>query len=753
MTVQVQANSSDALRVYPDSKINITLTSSKTSAGETRAANYDAYVYDVDPAAAEKSREAVPDAPLTEIEKEQLFDVYLELGKDNPLWEDIETLLSEELVGNDRTNFLAVLSEADELLIGDFLGQVEKLEGETRSLYLSTALRNGPGQDLENFIDAVDGILGNQLEDFLTAADNLGRSVDSIKAGELQNFIAAVAETPEALDGLLEKMSVLDEEDRALFLEAAANAGGELERLIDTTDLLAGSDLTRFLENAATAGEGLTNLLTLTNKLTGDERSDFLRFTHNLEDGNAENFLTATQGDDKTLPGLMATTLSLHGSDRADFLTLAAGAGTSLDRLVSTVNSLAETPEQRSDFLSTAIKAEDGFEDFLGITEKLGGSDRANVLSFASTLGFTDLTNFISAAKDNTSQAAGLAGTAKDLDRKDKSYLLYAASLNPDSTAGLTATTRGLKGQEQSDFLFTAANISPGDKTDTESPNPMDKLIRTTNDLAGTERRDFLSRERLMSTVGGQENMAKEYVYLNSVFNEDEFDAILSTGEHIDKVMSDFDRMDAAQRETFFSVSEKVDREMLPELMSVMTRLDEERSNDFLAYANTLGKESLSDLIVAADNALGESGENTAAYDRLMETVRSLDPAVDADFLNAAANAGKHLDRLMDITNELEGFIQTEFLIVADNMAEQGHLENFLDATEFILEKGPTDIMLRDYNGEGIRPSEMIFEGQFQGRHSLEGFLNSTRFLIGVGISDSHMNDWLNAWQGIPRQA
>jgi hypothetical protein len=496
----------------------------------------------------------------------------------------------------------------------------------------------------------------------------------------------------------------------------------------------------------------LTNLLTLTGKLTGDSRSNFLKFTARLEDSNAENFLRATQGDEKNLSSLMAATRSIHGNDRADFLTLAADAGSSLDGLISMVDSLADEHARRSGFLSAAVKAEDGFEDFLGIAEKLGGKDRAIVLSFASTLGFTDLTNFISAAKDNTSQAADLADTAKDLKGKDRSYLLYAASLNPDDTTELTAMTRRLKGREQSDFLFTAANIPPGNQADAENPDAMAEFIRTTGELNGTEREEFLAGERLMSTVGGRENTAKAYVYLNAVFDEDEFDAVLSTGEHIDEMMANFDSMDAVQRETFFSVSGKTDKEMLPELMSVMTRLDEERSNDFLAYARTLGKESISDLIVAADQTLGETGENTETYDRLMETAKSLDPAVDADFLHAAANAGKNLDKLMDLTNELEGFIQTEFLIIADHMADQGILGNYLKATKFLLEKGPANIMPENNNGEGVRPSDMIIDGEFQGRHRLEGYLESTRFLMGVGISNSHMNDWFNSWQGIPRQ-
>lgn len=66
-------------------------------------------------------------------EMESLRSVYLELGPDHELWESIGTLLTEALTGNGRTNFLAVLGDADELVMEDFITTVADLEGYFKS--------------------------------------------------------------------------------------------------------------------------------------------------------------------------------------------------------------------------------------------------------------------------------------------------------------------------------------------------------------------------------------------------------------------------------------------------------------------------------------------------------------------------------------------------------------------------------------------------------------------------------------------
>ncbi|MEH0022153.1 MAG: hypothetical protein V6Z89_21045 [Desulfobacter sp.] len=717
------------------------------------ATQTESYVYNVDQAAMMKSMDTSPNAPLSTTEIEQLHSAYLGLGRDAPVWKEIDTLLTEELSGNDRTNFLAVIADAGSSL-SDFVHQVGMLEGEDRSLYLSTALRNGNGENLDNLVDVTKKLSGTQLTRFLTTADSLGRTVESVRAGELQNFIKAVAEAPNALDDLIEKISVLDEEDRALFLEAAALSGDHLEQFIDTSDLLEGEALTTFFEITISAGKGLSNLLGLTRDLGVKARTEFFTFANSLHSGEnqakgeVENFLLATRGDEDTLPGLTAAARSLGHGDRANFLSLAAGAGDTLERLTALVGRLDPDSGEQSDFLTAAVKAEDGFKDLLQVTEQIGGDERADVLSYATTLTFVDLTNFISAAKSNPSQAGRLAETAGELDGKNQSYLLYAASLHPDNASDLISMTQRLNGEERDDFLFTAANI---EKSNTDGINT---FVNTVEKLSGDDRRDFLARERLMSSGGPENALASEYVYLKSVFDEDAFEAVIGTGQDIEEVLSDFEDMGAVQRQNFFSVLDKAGKEMVGDLMSVISRLDEDRSQEFMAYASTLGKESLSDLITAADLALDGDGRNFDTFDTLMETAQSLDPAVDQDFLSAAAKSGKHLEKFLELTNEFKGFIQADFLSIADHMAERGEdlLGQFLNTTEYLVDRGGLSPRVNFGGLSEITPDTLIQDGVFQGGVGIEGFFKSTNFLIGVGAKDSLMNDWFNTWRGIPRQ-
>lgn len=376
-----------------------------------------------------------------------------------------------------------------------FVLQVGRLEGDDRSLFLSTALRNGSGRNIENLVDAVSHLSGEQLSHFLETADGLGRTRESLKAGEQQNFIQA----------------------------AAAMAG----------------------DSPAT-----------------------------------------------------------------------------VDRLITRVDSLSENPDARSGFLSTAVRAGDGFNDFLSVAGKLGGPGRAKVLSFAADLGFTGLTSFIEAAKHDTANAVALVETAVNLDDKSQSYLLYAAAQNPDHQVELTATAQRLNGDEQKDFLFAAANMAARDPTDPDAPDPMQTFLRTTNELAASRRGDFLA--------------------------------------------------------------EKAGKGVLPELVSVTARLDEERSRAFVDYANTLGGKSISNLVVASEQALKTPGNEFGAFDRLMETVTNLDTPVE--------------------------------------------------------------------NHGNLRPSDLIRDGVFQGELPLEGFFKSSLFLVSVGAGNTHMNDWFNTWQGIPKQ-
>lgn len=754
MTIQVQPNFTSAYPVH----MTQNPAAATRSAREAADAASDAYVYNVDKTAEAKSQTQEPDTPLSWAEFQNLRKAYLHLGEDNPLWENIDALLTDELMGNDRTNFLSALAEAGDLM-GEFVHQVERLEGEDRSLFLSTAVRNGSGDNLENLIDAAATLSGGRLTTFLETADALGRTVDSVKAGELRNFVAAVAESPGSLEKIVEKIEGLNQEDRAMFLKGAADAGDDLEQFIAVSDLLSGTDLTNFLKAATNAGEGFSSLLTLTENLADGKRSEFLRFTADLSPENAENFLVATQGEKENIDGLMATTRSLAGPDRDTFLALAADAGDNLERFTAMVDKLRETPGGRSDFLTTALKADKNFHTVLDLAENLGGDARTSVFSFAANLEYTDLTNFVSAATADASTSGKLVETAKGLSGNNRSYLLYAASQSPDNIGSLTSTVASLSGAEKSDFLFAVAN-----KAHT-APSETKGFLNTVNALSGQERETFLANEKAILMADDKEQLSREYVHLNAVLTKGQMDTLMTAGAAIpdfDRLVSDFNEMDRAGRDTFLAVAETAGKEILPDLMAVTMQLDEDRNNAFMDYARTLGQESLGDLVKASARTLSGETRDFTEFDALLETARSLDPAVDQDFLNAAAAAGKHLDRLIETTHKLDGFLQADFLSVASHLADRPGaellLDNFMDATDYVVEHFSNGYDATSFEDTAISsetlPSALIKDGKFTGGFGhLEGFMASSAFLAGKGLSNTEWNNWFNTWQGTPVQA
>ncbi len=707
-----------------------------------------AYVTDITTQATEASLDTLADAPLTDAEIEQLFSAYALLGQENNLWENIGNVLGE-VTGSDRTNFLAALSSSGND-IEKFVLQVEGLEADDRTLYLKTALRAGK-EGLSNLIEATGHLSPGQLTNFLETADTLGRSIESIKANELGNFLSAVAQSPQWTDDMIQTAMDLNEEDRALFLEAAEGAKKELGRLIETVNNLPASDLTLFLKTATEAGKGLSNLITLTQETKGLARHSFLAFTENLESEDTENFLLATQGNREKLDAVMSATSSLNGDERSVFLSLAAEAGTDLNQLILVVDSMSEDSSLRSDFLTTAFKVENLLDDVLTIAEDLSGQELSKVFAFSSDLALADLTSFVSAAASDTRQAYDIAETADNLEGKAKSHFLYAASKNPDAVSELITLTQELKGVERSSFLYTSANLGHTSSED------MNEFLTEVSQLTGTEREVFIAQEKLAIAGTLDEDPATEYVHLRSIFDDDQFELLMGIGDNIDQVMADYEAMDASQRQTYLDVAAKAGPENLQQLMSVLGKLDDDRRIDFVDYAHTLGKENFTNLIKAADTALKNPAKGLTVYDNLMETLEDLDPAVDEDFLNAAAKSGKNLEKFIDMTDRLEGFLKTDFLIAADNMADRSNaeqlLDNFLRATEHVLEISANKYP-KNPDGSNPKPSQIIDGTTFKGSFGLiEGFLKSTAWLGGVGISDSHMNEWLNTWQGIPRQS
>ncbi len=707
----------------------------------------------IDPASAAKSL-SEPDAPLSDGELTQLFTVFKNIGAGHKLWKEIGSLLTE-FSGNDRTNFLSTLSRAGDNIAG-VVSQLSRLETEDRSLFLKTAVRLDPEDGLKNLVRSVGQIKGQTLTDFLTMADSLGRSYDSVKGGELKNFIKAGAKSPEAVAALTRKTLELDKEDRSLFLEAAATAGADLDRLISTMDKLAENELTSFLSAAAKAGKGLSNLLDLAQKKDMAERERLLSFLSGLSEKATQNFLSASQGAEETAEILMETSLDMSQTEKENFLALSVRAQESRDgfgRLVDLVTRLSPTPEQRADFLATAVNAQGMFGQVLELGETLAIESGGQIFSFTSDLGFADLASFLTAATDSPNQAETLAESAATLQGSSKSYLLYAAAVHSDEIPRLTDLAGELEGADLENFLFTAAN--------TDDSTGMVDFLSETDRLAGNDRSEFLNGQRKGLAAAGNA-MAQEFVYLKSAYSGDRFEALMTTGpDQIHQVLADLDTMDEARRNTFFSLAKSAGKDEIQTLVNVIAVLDEAQAEAFASLAGSLDKEGQRDLVKAAGLALSGQNNNSGNFDRLIATANHLPAASGRHFLHGAAVAGKTLETLMDLTHDLGGMNKTNFLIAAAGTADRDDngqlLQLHVRVTDFIFNDILDNILeLNDTEG-GIRPSQIINtrSGQLNTNAKKDTvnpslYLESAAFLaVQPDISYGTIMGWYNSYLGI----
>lgn len=729
----------------------ISVKPAETADADTTAPAEAAYVPDVGEAAKAMALDDGVNAPLSDKELEQLFSLYGKLGDDNPLMEDIGRILSE-LTYNDRTNFLTVLSRANDELEG-FVGQAAALEADDRSVFLRTAVRIGPGEVLADLSKALGTLDGEGLTAFLGVADQLNRSADSIKARELQNFITAAAGLPGAIQDLTAKTIELTEsdspDDRANFLDAAAGSGRDLDRLIASTDEFTGEIRSRFLASAAGAGNGLSNLLTLSQSLSGEQAAGLIHFTAGLNQEDRENFLLATDGQERDLARLMSVSGRLSGDNRHAFLSLAATAGDSLGRMMTLVEGLDPATGEQANFLSAGMTSAHNFTGFLETIEVVSPGERTEILSFAADLSLSDLAGFISAAGDGS--AHDLARAGSQLSGKERSYFLYTASLMGPDTERLVEQTLGLEGTERRDFLFAAANSDP------DSVLGLNYLLDTTDELDGQDRADFLAGQR--SLTDARTGMAGEYVYLNAFYGPDTGDALLSSGARLDDLLDGVNELDRTQRKTFLSIAETAGPEMMEQLLSVTDRLQGDENDRFMDFARGLNKKNLSNFLEAADTALDGSDLGKTRLARLMTISESPASPQQEDFLNAAAGAGTALDAFMNMTERLGGSRRTDFLIAADDFVERPDgellLAHFISATDRMLERN-FDSFMAAADDVGRRPSDVIdAAGNLVGTggpYSIDDFLKSAAWFAESGASNEGARRWVDSFLGIPDQ-
>jgi len=253
------------------------------------------------------------------------------------------TALAGKLSGSDRSNLLYAAGHSSNDL-GNFLGQVEGVEEEERSVLLSTAANKG--QDSVDRAVYMKGLLSTK------EYDNFAKAAKAADDEHLKTLMAATEELPK--------------NQRAVFLEIAAGAEETLGEFTNTFK-----------------------------KLSPDERKDFLDLGEKLTGENLKNFVKAADMSDENFSELIDLTQKLTGTDRGHFLSAAGSADhKTLGKLIALVDKLAEKPQQS--FLRAAADAGVNLQGLVGLAENIISRQRNGFLEAARKGGyeFGNLTDY-----------------------------------------------------------------------------------------------------------------------------------------------------------------------------------------------------------------------------------------------------------------------------------------------------------------------------------------------------------------------
>jgi len=743
MEINVQFNSSVSGLIY-----NAQSNAFKTQSSEENSQS-STYTDQVSLTAQATAAQKETGQPLSDAELEYLYSSYLQLGDESGLYGRIGSLV-DDMSGEDRLNFLATLAQA-----GDELEHVvfttENLEESDRSLFLRTSVRMGSGDDLSNLIEVVKKTQGQTCSGFLDMADQLNRSLKSIKADELKNFIAAAAGSPETVAELTSKTIELgdeknEENNRENFLTAAAGSGEELADLIAVTDALEQIGLSGFLSTASRAGQGLSNLITLSSTLNGNKALELFSTASVLDDKDLENYLLASHGEKETLSKLSAVTSDLAGAEQTQFLELAADVTGSLSPLLEMVQKLDSESGDLGSFLTAALKTGENLSGFMDMVQGVSDTDRTQTLSFAADLSLFDLASFITAARKN--DPGDLVSTAGELSGKDKSYFLYASSLTRDAQ-GLIAQMDGLTDNEKSAFLFRAANTDP----DSDSEQGLDGFLNDLDGMGEQARAAYLASERTRITAESGEKA--QYVYLNAAFDEQTIDAMLGADSRMDDMLKDIDELDNDQRAVFLSVAATAGEELMPDILDVVDKLGKEEAQTFMDFSQTLNNKDLANYVGAAQTALDGPDVGNALFERVTDMAKELSGAVREDFLNAAANTGSALDGFMDLTEQLGGAQRGNFLIAADNIADspggEKWMADFVQGTQNLIDRNKSGF-LGTAAALGKNAGDILHEDSMAGTlglSSVDSYLKSAVWITNYGRDNSVKEAWITSFLSV----
>ncbi len=676
-------------------------------------------------------------SPLSNRELGQLYRV-LKGEMDEDLLEELGNVL-ESLGQVEREQFLTVAAKSGDAL-GDLVGLMNGLGEGERALFLEAAQGVGDQALVSSFVNTVSSLDSQDRGAFLQAAHDLSRNGTPT---DMNHFIQAAEDNSLHALALAEKTQALADtpEQQSQFLALAAVSGDELGRLISTLGQMEDEGQEAFLEAAQGAGKGMTSLLDLVEKRGVEKQGALVQKLNALSPDQREGFLLAADGDEEQMKDLFMYSRNMTAENQAIFFSLAQDADGDTEQLFDLVAAMGA--EEKNHFMATAGNAGKGSEALMDLLSTLDGADRKTVLSLTPELQFHELKSFLNAAQPTN--AALVAETAGQLDGRDRRYFLYAASGENAQVDKLADLTLSLDGQARSDLLFIATNTQGGD------PDLLTRLEKA--DTQGAE--ELLAQERRTLEKEGDQGLFQEYVYLRSVFEPRLFEKIVGQGEDTDALVEKLETMAQEQRESFISVVEKIGAGAMVELASVILDLNTGDTRAFMDMADTLAGSDLEHFIGAVSLGLDQSGGDRTGFHQLISLTRELPSSERSDFLQAAAGAGKDLNRLMDITDQLSGQRRSDFLEVAAYTADREvggrPLMGFLLDSTSRMETVADGRFSAHFGQEDAFPSQLNLTDLHEKINGTTGFFRSAAWLANQEISNGHMADWFNSFLGIPR--
>lgn len=522
---------------------------------------------------------------VTTWEPFEMTPEFKEIAASAGVQEDGLMLLVNNLHGEERSNFLSAFVKS-----GD----------NARELYLATS-------------DLTDRHKYQERETFLDLADTLSEE-------GLQNFLTAASDSPKDLDSMIETASDLSYKQLENYMSAAAMADEDISVLTEAVNTLREAsgiskekELSGFLSAAARSGRYVMEFMETIQEVSTETGGNIMDYINAQSPGeDLDNFILMTEGaSEDAINTIIDITPELTGQDRKELLKTASRLGENLELFTDKITTFTDdhpgaTATDFSNFIITAGKAGKQVGTFLELSGQLD-------LGITSQLSAVDTANFLVAAdKAGRDKLSLLTELTEQLKGTDRSNLLYGAAYTQPEPGEFLSQVEEMKEDARSDFLLSAAN------EDLENSGPE---IYMKGILSDEAYEDFKTAAKGMG-----EGQLKALVDLTNELDETDRKNLLKMASGAGDTTDD--------------------------LLSVVTTVSKADRKEFLEVGRTLIGEELENFIKGAKTAALYAPPGTLS--KFVNLTGKLDGINRQTFLKTSATAEPDaLDGLIDLLNEL----------------------------------------------------------------------------------------------------